>query len=868
MGNRDKTPSIQKSMRFGLPLLLASFITACPARAGLQNNQQTDVFERRVRPILIEHCYSCHGKDKRTENGLRVDSRKALLEGGDSGPAIVPGQPEASLLVQVIRRTSKDFKAMPPDEPLNNQDRESLIAWIQDGAFWPETAPTLMGQENPAGPTADLWSLQPLSNPVIPAVKATVWPRNTIDRFVLARMEAADLRPVEDAGPHTFIRRVYFDLTGLPPPPNAVHAFINDASPNRVERLVDRLLNSPRFGERWGRHWLDLARFAESSGKEFNFTYPHAWPYRNYVIDSFNADKPYDRFLLEQLAGDLLPADGTADKDALRIATGFLAIGVKRHNSGKQSFRADIIDDQIDVTSRAVLGLSVACVRCHDHKFDPIPTQDYYALAGIFQSTELLYGTIKQKYSNHPSEVVALGPNGPAMHAAAERYEAQFNKVSEAIDAKKKDLKKQEEKQQEDSKKETQSPVKESQSTEEQTTANDAESVTDVVQRLQQEIADLEKQSKKLKASRPARPQYAFAARDATKPQNAKVALRGNPGKLGDEIPRGFLSRVEIAECTPNPKQSGRLELARWLSHEKNPLTPRVMVNRIWHHLFGCGLVKTVDNFGTLGESPSHPELLDWLAARFQQEGWSVKQMIRLMMLSRTYQLGSSYSMKQGGATGLANQRSAQLAAATKDPDNRLLWKMSPRRLEAEAIRDSMLRVSGQLDLSWPRGSTVTGLGDKLVRNIGLDKLQPASRHRSVYLPVIRDYLPEFFELFDFPSPSLVSGRRNATTVPLQDLFMQNDPWVAHLAQAAARQLLDRAKADDPSRINEAFQRTLSRPPTQIEREKSVRYIQHARQAIAQDANRETGDVEIAAWAGLFQAVFCAAEFRYLMDVD
>ena len=733
------------------------------------------------------------------------------------------------------------------------------------------------GTDGQADGQTDLWSLQPLQHLDPPGVNRTDWPRNGLDHFVLARLEQEGLTPVGDAGPRSLVRRVYFHLIGLPPTPAVVDDFLRDESPDRFERLVDRLLASSRFGERWGRHWLDLVRFAESSGKEFNFTYPHAWPYRNYVIDAFNADKPYDRFLHEQLAGDLLPADPATDQDEAMVATGFLSIGAKRHNNGNPGFQSDIVDDQIDVTMRAVLGLTVACARCHDHKFDPIPTQDYYALAGIFQNTELLYGTIQQKYSNHPTALIALGVNGPSMHKVAEEHEAQIKDLAGKIEAQQKELKEQEEKLKADSEGESTAPADQIDSDQGDSEEGDSEeggaaeadeseseSIEAVIERLKKEIAAQEQNQKELEESRPARPQYSFGARDMDEPANAKIAIRGNPGELGDEVQRGFLNCVGVSDAAaPNPQQSGRLELARWMTHSDNPLTARVMVNRIWHHLFGCGLVKTVDNFGSLGERPSHPQLLDWLAVRFQEDGWSVKRMIRLLVLSRTYQLAAATEPSSAEDTSAAPFQSA----AATDPENRLLWRMSPRRLEAEAIRDAMLLVSGQLDLARPAGSAITNLGDKLTRDLPRAQLQPRTRYRSVYLPVVRDYLPELFDLFDFPSPSLVGGSRSTTTVPLQDSFLHHNERVISFTHEAARRLLGAGIETDEARIDEAFAMTFSRLPVDSERQAALAYLQQSRATLAE---LEQGEIEpdVLVWSGLFQSLFGSAEFRYVVDVD
>ena len=671
------------------------------------------------------------------------------------------------------------------------------------------------------------WALQSPKADEVPEVQNSSWPRNSIDFFILSKLEEAGLNPVPDADRRTLVRRLYFDLIGLPPTPEQVQDFVNDRSPDAVSKLVDQLLASPRFGERWGRHWLDVVRFAESSGKEFNFSYPHAWPYRDYVIGAFNADKPYDRFVKEQIAGDLLPEDSNEtakERENRLIATSLLSFGTKRHNSSGMAFRMEIVDDQIDVTSRAFLGMSVACAKCHDHKFDPIPTKDYYSLAGIFLSTEALYGTIKQKYSNNPTDLLPLGDGGVKMHEAAETHEKKIDAAKKSRDEKKAELTKAEEAKKKEEKTETE----------------------ELIARLKKELAPLDAAVAELEKNRPPRPPYAMRVRDRPEPADTKIAIRGELSEPGELAPRGFLSAISLGDVPGvDPKQSGRLQLANWMVSPQNPLPARVMVNRIWYHLLGRGLVDSVDNFGSTGTPPSHQELLDTLAVEFMAEGWSIKKTIRKIVLSRTYQL-SCETQEEGEKT---------------DPDNILLWRSMPRRLSVEAIRDAVLSVSGQLDLKPPVGSTVTGLGDKLVRGIDTGKLQPPSNYRSVYLPVIRDYPPEMFDRFDFPSASLVSGKRAVTEVPAQALFLRNSKFVAEQASHAAKRLLaDRSASDDHGRIDLAIRRMFSRPATAEEKEGAQKLL-----ALAREAETEHGEEK--AWAALFQSLFATAEFRYLVDI-
>ena len=687
--------------------------------------------------------------------------------------------------------------------------------------------------------TSTLWSLQPPRQTAPPEVENRQWPRSVIDRFVLAKIEQQGMTPTRDASREALVRRAYFDLIGLPPTPHEVADFLADKSATALEKVVDRLLASPLFGERWGRHWLDVVRFAESSGREFNFTYPHAWPYRNYVIDAFNQDTPYDQFICEQVAGDLLP---DRNDDAARIATGFLAVGPKRHNDGGLPFFMDIADDQIDTTFRAVMGLTLACARCHDHKFDPIPTTDYYALAGIFLSTEPLYGTIKQEYSNSPTDVYPFGPDAQPKHVAFAAHQQKLAELRAKRDEKDKEFSK------------VKYELRSKRGDETQAEDADSELIAELKKQkadLEQQVEAFDKQLEELQASAPPAPKYSVSARDRDKPTDSHVALGGVATQKGDIVPRGFLQAISVPDAPAiDPQQSVRLQLAAWLSSRQNPLTARVMVNRIWHHLFGRGIVETVDNFGTLGKEPSHPELLDYLAREFMHGDWSVKRMIRSMVLCRTY--------------GLSTERVA--ANDLIDPDNRWFWRATVRRLEAESIRDAILAVSGQLDRTPPEGSTVTALGDKLLDHISFEELQPPSNHRSVYLPVLRDYLPELFELFDFPSPSLVTGRRATTNVSTQTLYLRNSPFVAEQSKHTARRVLNRGPIGDGERIEYLYRLAVSRPPSPEELQSALAFLASAQAKLASD-QAEGPDPQLATWAALAQAMFASAEFRYLVDV-
>jgi len=899
-----------------------------------------EFFEQHIRPVFAKHCYRCHGANgKKRKAGLRLDLRETVRRGGDSGPAIVPGDPEKSLLLAAIRYDDASLE-MPPDGQLSKKIVADFEKWIRMGAPDPRDDTVAAGasaSDDASDMEPRLWSFQLPRRHASPPVEDRDWPRTSIDRFVLRRLEKEHLAPVRDASRRTLVRRLYFDLNGLPPTPQELARFLDDRGDSAWEDLVDRLLASPRFGECWGRHWLDVVRFAESSGQEFNFSYPHAWPYRDYVIDSFNADRPYDEFVCQQLAGDLMPRQGDMRDDPQQIATAFLAVGPKRHNSGGTQFRMDIVDDQIDVTCRGLLGLTVACARCHDHKFDPIPTRDYYALAGIFMSTQPLYGTIKQKYSNNPTPLIPIGPNGLQRQQAVVAYgrsvaaltkrvrqaEAAVKKFDRAIDAAKKlaqnDLGNAAGRQtvqagteqrtaatgrakagvaaasdgsgqpvvvtkrlaasgdttpssaaggkaeQRRTAKQAGSPVRREKGRVQQGVGSGSKTAVDR-KKLEDRLARLRGQLEGLKKHAPAPPHYTVAARDRDKPADIRIAIRGSITNRGAIAPRGFLSALHVPDASPvNPKQSGRMQLARWITSRRNPLTARVMVNRIWYHLFGRGLVETVDNFGRLGRKPSHPELLDTLAVDFMRHGWSVKRAIRRMVLSRVYQLSTVSDPHDANA----------------DPDNVLLWRMRPRRLEAEPIRDAMLVASGQIDLARPIGSPVTALGDRLVRDVPLEKLQPPSRHRSVYLPVIRDYLPELFQVFDFADPSLVVGRRAVTTVPSQALFLRNSRFATEQARKMAQRLLARSDLDGKDRIDWAYQLAVSRHARAGERDEALHAIERLTELAQRSApagatktieRPRAGPAAAAprevAWTAFCQSLMASAEFRYLVDGD
>jgi cytochrome c553 len=796
-------------------LAVGIVLTAGLARAAEApaTPEQVAFFEKNIRPVLVRECYSCHAKTaEKIRGNLLLDTREGIRKGGDSGPAIVPGDPKESLLLQAIKQEQEDLK-MPPKKKLTEDVIAAFEKWIAMGAPDPRdvTATVTRGEiDIEAG--RKFWAFQPPRKTTPPAVQDTAWPRSDIDRFLLAEMEAKGLRPVADANPRTLLRRLYFDLIGLPPAPEEVENFVKAyaARPQAaLEAVVDQLLASPQFGERWGRHWLDVARFAESSGRSINFAYPHAWRYRDYVIAAFNADKPYGQFIREQLAGDLLPARDDQEKAEFLIATGFLAIGPKTHDEpNRQQFQMDVADEQIDVTFQAFQGLTVACARCHDHKFDPIPQKDYYAVAGIFRSTETCYGTIRVFQNNHPSPMVNLPkdagvplPLEPLTPEGRAGIDKQIQGVRDQM-------------------------------------AN-VSGQNAFIQRilLQSRVSTLQSQLALYESDGTPKP-LAMGVRESRRPSDSRLYVRGERSQPGQTVKRGF-PQVLTAQQPVIAGGSGRRELADWIASKDNPLTARVMANRVWLHLVGRGLVPTPDNFGASGLPASHPALLDHLALSFAENGWSVKKLIRTIVLSRAYQLASQFDEKNFEA----------------DPDNVLVWRMPKRRLEAEALRDTMLALAGRLDLTPPKGSSVQRGGEG---NVGFRFRggSPAGDpivtdpHRTVYLSIVRDGLPELLTLFDFPDPSLIIGERATTTVPAQALFLLNNAFVIRQAEAMADQLLA-GSADTAGKLKRAYQLCYSRPPSAQELASAQRFLE--------DYGKRQGPR--ATWSALCQALFASAEF-------
>jgi mono/diheme cytochrome c family protein len=726
--------------------MAALALAQCAALASAPEPSPQDVqfFENKVRPVLVDNCYKCHSHDApKLKGGLSLEFRELMLKGGDTGPAIVPGDPDRSLMIKAVRYTDPDLQMPPKDAKLSDQQIADLETWVRMGAPDPRTTNSAAFANLGRKSDRDHWAFKPVKMPPVPDVKDTNWVTTPVDAFILAKLEEKGMRPSPMADKRTLIRRATFDLTGLAPTLEELNAFLADDSPNAYEKVIDRLLASPQYGERWGRYWLDVARYADTKGdvkrQKEDFRYPYAWTYRDYVVRSFNEDKPYNRFLVEQIACDRVGPTNKADLAAL----GFLTVGP--HFDDQIN---DIINDRIDVVTKGTMALTVTCARCHDHKFDPIPTQDYYSLHGIFAS------------SAEPTVDPLMGPvkETPQYEDFALKYEA-LKKQMDDLPPFRRGMP--------DQNKETR----------------------------RQEI-QLRNQIAQLESTHPGSPPRAMVLEDKAKPADSRVFLRGEVENPGPVAPRRFLGILSGPSRPLYRNGSGRLELARDIVSTNNPLTARVMVNRIWLHHFGEGIVTTPDDFGNQSAPPSHPELLDYLAARFMQDGWSIKKMHKLIMLSSVYRQSSE-----------DNPRYAQI-----DPDNRLLWRANLRRLDFEAVRDSLLGLGGRLDLTM--GGHPVNLG-----------AAPYSTRRTIYGYVDRRNLPEVYNQFDFANPDIETGRRYETIVPQQALFMMNSPLVVE----QARNLVNRRDFQETQgpreRIKLLYDIIYQREPTDMEVELGLNYL-------------------------------------------
>lgn len=898
-----------------------------PSAAGIE------FFEKNVRSILIDHCYECHSGEE-INGGLSIETRESLLLGGDSGQAIVPGDVNSSLLIRSIRYENPDLK-MPPDGRLKDAEIATLEKWIALGAPDPrEGLPTTSSNTGMSLEEGlEFWSFQPIKRPTVPSIQTEQWIQTPIDAFVLEKLEAKGLQPAPPADRRTLIRRLTYDLTGLPPTVDEIADFENDTSPTAYRRLVERLLASEQYGVRWGRHWLDVARYADSNGLDENLAFGNAWRYRDYVVDSFNQDKPVNQFIVEQLAGDLLPDANEATK----TATGFLVLGAKvLAEPDREKLEMDTIDEQIDTTGKAVMGMTLGCVRCHDHKFDPISQRDYYALAAVFKSTKT-FGDTNTGAIKHWNEHVF----------ASEQELASIKKFDDLIAEKKKAAT--------DFKNRAMSDLRNSAralATEYLVAATridlgmslrqvemvakpmglhprilhhcrrhlefhvddplfmpwhemSGENHSDSVDRYYRPLftqaqaankpvegetaSEPAKESPLVTAARselnnssgfltvPAKPEFAFddatlaqydrlmeearitesnapdvasamGVRDGEILTSLPIHIRGSHRNLGEPVSRDVpaVMRPATSGIKFIDEQSGRLQLATWMTDAKHPLTARVYVNRLWRWHFGRGIVRTTENFGVLGEFPSHPELLDWLAAELIENNWSTKNLHRLIVLSSTYQQSSAAS---------PGQDQNQLTDSDPDPENQFLSRFPMQRLEAEQIHDSILAVCGELDLRLG-GKTVPLRNRQFVFNhTSVDHTKYDSPRRAIFLPVIRNNLFTTFEQFDFPDPTMPTGNRSSTIVAPQVLLMMNSEQVINASTALGHRLLDLSASND-SRVAIAFQEILGRQPTSEETRRSRQLINNLSVTSGLDS--------LSAWSMLCQSLIASNEFMYL----
>jgi len=998
-------------------LLLASFFTSSHAADTPDLSKDgLDFFEKKIRPVLVDRCYKCHSAESgKSKGGLLVDSREGLLKGGATGPAVVPGDPEKSLLIRAIRYKEEELE-MPPMDRLTPEMIADFEKWIKAGASDPRKRSVAVA---PPAATIDFekakqfWSFQPVKDPPIPAVKNKAWPKCAVDSFVLAKLEEKGLTPSAPADKRTLIRRATFDLTGLPPKPEDIDAFLADNSPNAFEKVVDRLLASTQYGERWGRHWLDVARYADTAGESADYPVPEAYRYRNYVIDSFNADKPYDRFIKEQIAGDLLGPKNDQEKFELLTATGFVALA-RRFSVAPETSHHLTIEDTIDTTSRAVLGLTLSCARCHDHKFDPIPSKDYYALYGIFSSSrypfpgsentryqkDLVPLATKEQYEKEikpledkvrvirdqiealdkeykaiekepseperpkaltldlpknalpPSSVAVLDVDTPKtftlnaqpnqarseiVEVKNQAFKSAIRVTTVAMPVNRWEIQLHAENNGAIEKNDVllvsfwmrgveakgasgavsaeiilenngapwdgilehrvnstpgewrhfEVPVVSQKSwTPGKASLNirlgyDAQTVEIAAVELKNfkqavkvveapaaapakksrkerfaeiiaKVNERKKQIEQIYASGPEIPK-AFAIVEGT-PHDSAIHIRGEPGKPGEEVRRGFLQVLGGQKLPEKETGSGRLELAEWLTDSKNPLTARVMVNRIWQYHFGKPIVQTPSDFGKQGKAPTHPELLDHLATKFMQSGWSMKAMHKMLMLSQTYQLASN-------DTAISAKSADGRPAAEIDATNDYLRIFARQRLDAEAVRDSLLAVSGSLDSSMGGEHPFPPPAKWNFTQHDQFFAMYETNRRSVYVMQQRLRRHPFFATFDGADTNTTTAIRLLSTTPLQALFMMNDKFTHEQAEKFAGRIM--ACGNDENRVVAAYRLALGRMPDAEEIKAVLKYVAQADERLQLTALL-AGLRQQQAWASFARALLSSNEFMYV----
>ena len=783
-----------------------------PRFAGTPSAEQAAFFESRIRPVLAERCYECHSaQSAKLKGGLLLDSRAGVIRGGDSGPIIAPGDPEASLLIRAVQRTDPAL-TMPPKQSLPPQAIEDLIAWVRMGAPDPRTEDTVAQQGARSSidwnRAREWWSFRPVVDPPLPKLRNPSWPANGLDTFILARLESAGLEPTPDADRRTLIRRMSFDLLGLPPDPAEVDAFVNDPSPDAVSRVVDRFLDSPRYGERWGRHWLDVIRYADTAGDNSDFPVPQLHQYRDWVIRSFNQDLSFHQFVREQIAGDLLESTDTEQRFSRIIATGYLA-NARRFGSRVDDYPWHLtIEDTLDNLGRSFLGLSLNCARCHDHKFDPIPTADYYALYGIFNSTRYPWPGIELEQRQRDLIPLVDRDQWPDYRVRKEARDAEAKRLQKRVQTSKDALKA--------------APAEGKSEAEAQVRA------AETALRNHAHLAPLA--------------EMAYAVTESDRTGDAQIQIKGDPARPGSLIRRRFLQVLGGDPLPVGTSSSGRRELAEWITRPGNPLVDRVWVNRVWQHHFGRGLVPTPNDFGRQGRLPSHPELLDWLAARFRKSDGSTKSLHRLIVLSRTYRQSATRSM----------------ASLERDPSNELLSAFPRRRLDAEAMRDTLLLLGSSLDLS-PAGAHPFPPEHewKFTQHNPFRALYETS-HRSVFLMTQRIQRHPLLATFDGADPSASTPSRLTSTTPVQALFLINDPLV-HTQAARFGNRVFRSGGSPSQRIDLAYRMALGRPAAPEESRLALRFLEAA---AAAESRSETDHA--AAWESLARTLFRLNEFVYL----
>jgi hypothetical protein len=819
-------------------LVLAVILFAIAGAIGAEPAPEAiEFFEKEIRPLLVARCHECHGDVDKLKGGLSLASRGGVLAGGETGPAAVPGKPAESLLVEAVRYQGVK---MPPNARLPQDEIDKLVRWVELGLPWPESSTPPPSPATPERPFTisdsqrQFWSFQPIVPQAPPEVRDARWPLVPIDRFILAGLESRGVHPNPTADKRTLLRRVTFDLTGLPPTPEELDAFEADASPESFGRVVDRLLASSHYGEQWGRHWLDVVRYADTAGETADYPVPEAYKYRNYVIDAFNADMPYDQFLREQIAGDLLARDGSRADHARRVtATGYLAIS-RRFGYDPQNYHHLTIADTLDTLGRSVLGLSIGCARCHDHKYDPISMSDYYALYGIFASTQYAFPGSEER--RRPYDFVPLLPEAEAAPLAAahkaelavvdaeiKRLDGELGEINKSIKAA-----------EDAAAKAADMPP----SAEAATMLASLKTRRDA---LAPQLAAQRAQREKLDLAGPY--EVAYGVMEGT-PGDAKIQKRGEPTRPGAQVPRHFLEILGGDRLPDAEKGSGRLELAEWLTRSSNPLTARVIVNRVWQFHFGAGLVRGSSDFGLRGRRPSHPELLDYLAAELVRHGWSLKWLHREILLSRAYQLSSSDDNP----------------AIAQDPTNEWHWRFDRRRLDAESIRDAILCLAGTLD-------TTPGERHPFPPKTSWGYTQHApfkavydTRRRSVYLMTQRIARHPFLALFDGADPNASTAERTLTTTPAQSLFFMNDPFVHEQSQALARRLLAE-RSEERQRIERACELVLGRRPDAEQLSDAEAFL---RQYAQQSAASKAADPLVAAWSAYARVLLASNEFLYI----